>query len=37
VPTIFGFDNRLVEKIREVIGMSIRPQDHIAAATTIAS
>ena len=37
VPTIFGFDNWLVEKVRQSICMSIGSQDHIASAATVAT
>jgi hypothetical protein len=35
VLAVLRFDNRLVEKMREIINMSICPQDHVAAAPAI--
>jgi len=37
VAAVFRFDDRLVEKIRKIIDMSIDAQNHIAAAPTIAA
>src|SRR5947207_3807704 len=35
MPTVFCFNNGLVEQMSEVVGMSIGPQDNIAAAAAI--
>src|SRR5207302_10282292 len=35
MPTVFCFNNGLVEQMSEVVGMSIGPQDTIAAAAAI--
>ena len=37
VPSVFRFDERLVEEVREIIDMPIRPEDHVAAASAIAA
>jgi hypothetical protein len=33
----FGFDDRLVEEIREVIGMNIGPEDYVAPTSAVAA
>ncbi len=35
VAAVFRFDDRLVEKIREIINMSIRAKNHIATAPAV--
>ena len=37
VPARFRLDDRLVEQIRQIIGMHVGAQDHIAAAAAIAA
>ena len=37
VPAAFGFDDRFVEKVGKIIGVSIRAQDNIAATAAIAA
>ena len=37
VRAALGLDDRLVEKIRQIVGMDVGPQDHIAAAPAVAA
>jgi hypothetical protein len=37
VPAIFCFNDRLVKEIREIIHVPIRPKNHVAAASAIAT
>ncbi len=37
VPAGFRFDERLVKKTREIVHMSIRPKNNVAAAAAIAA
>ena len=37
VPTAFRLDERLVEKIREIIGVAVGAQNYVATATAIAA
>jgi hypothetical protein len=35
--TVPGFDNRLIEEARQIVSMTIRAKDHIAASASVAT